>query len=168
MEPELLVPLSYAGSRAQVILCGDPKQLGAAVRSTSARALGLEVSLQERLMGQDMYAKHTKARTVLSAARARNGVRCVYVFAFRGLGFGNSFEVSRLLRQETKEPSGGEIFRHALPSCRRLTTMHRSLTGKMIAQQSFDGFSVEIVLSHSPYNYQPPPHPYLPRSVVDA
>lgn len=46
MEPELLVPLSYAGPRAQVILCGDPRQLGAAVRSPSARALGLEISLQ--------------------------------------------------------------------------------------------------------------------------
>lgn len=46
MEPELLVPLSYAGASAQVILCGDPRQLGAAVRSPSARALGLEISLQ--------------------------------------------------------------------------------------------------------------------------
>lgn len=46
MEPELLVPLSYAGNSAQVILCGDPRQLGPAVRSASARALGLEVSLQ--------------------------------------------------------------------------------------------------------------------------
>lgn len=48
MEPELLVPLSFAGKGAQVVLCGDPRQLGAAVRSTSARALGLEVSLQVR------------------------------------------------------------------------------------------------------------------------
>lgn len=46
MEPELLVPLSFAGKSAQVVLCGDPRQLGAAVRSASARALGLEVSLQ--------------------------------------------------------------------------------------------------------------------------
>lgn len=50
MEPELLVPLSLTGARAQVILCGDPRQLGAAVRSPSARALGLEISLQVSLV----------------------------------------------------------------------------------------------------------------------
>lgn len=46
MEPELLVPLSLAGPNTQLVLCGDPRQLGATVRSASARALGLEISLQ--------------------------------------------------------------------------------------------------------------------------
>ncbi|CAM9330439.1 unnamed protein product, partial [Hapterophycus canaliculatus] len=79
METELLVPLSYAGSSAQIILCGDPRQLGAAVRSPSARALGLEVSLQERLMGQEMYSKHAETPRALSTSTARgaSGVRCM-------------------------------------------------------------------------------------------
>lgn len=46
MEPELLVPLSLAGPNTQLVLCGDPRQLGATVRSASARSLGLEISLQ--------------------------------------------------------------------------------------------------------------------------
>ncbi|CAN0444217.1 unnamed protein product, partial [Discosporangium mesarthrocarpum] len=46
MEPELLVPLSLARPQTSLILAGDPKQLGAGVRSPCARSFGLEISLQ--------------------------------------------------------------------------------------------------------------------------
>jgi len=44
MEPETLVPLSLAGEFTQVVLCGDPRQLGASLFSPFAVKLGLKVS----------------------------------------------------------------------------------------------------------------------------
>jgi superfamily I DNA and/or RNA helicase len=41
----------------QLVLAGDPKQLGPIVRSSLAKAFGFEVSLLERLMGRDVYAR---------------------------------------------------------------------------------------------------------------
>ena len=39
----------------QIILAGDPKQLGAIVRSPKAAKAGLAVSLHERLMNRPVY-----------------------------------------------------------------------------------------------------------------
>ena len=46
----MLIPISLVGPTTAVVLCGDPRQLGGAVRSGVARAAGLGLSLQERLM----------------------------------------------------------------------------------------------------------------------
>lgn len=45
-----MVPLSLALPTTSVVLCGDPKQLGASLRSKLARRCGYGQSLQERLM----------------------------------------------------------------------------------------------------------------------
>uniref|UniRef100_A0A7S2F4L8 RNA helicase n=1 Tax=Octactis speculum TaxID=3111310 RepID=A0A7S2F4L8_9STRA len=50
VEPEVLIPLSLADNDTAMVLCGDPRQLGASVRSPIARELGLGRSMQERLM----------------------------------------------------------------------------------------------------------------------
>ena len=50
LEPELLIPLSLAGSETAVVLAGDPCQLGPTVRCPLAARQGLGISLQERLM----------------------------------------------------------------------------------------------------------------------
>lgn len=58
-EPELLVPLSLAGHGCRVVLAGDPYQLGPNIHSRAARAGGLGISLQERLMKLAPYADVT-------------------------------------------------------------------------------------------------------------
>ncbi|KAF9260599.1 P-loop containing nucleoside triphosphate hydrolase protein [Marasmius fiardii PR-910] len=55
-EPEVMVSIkNMADNDTNVILCGDPKQLGPIIRSTIAQQLGLEVSFIERLMNREIY-----------------------------------------------------------------------------------------------------------------
>ena len=56
-EPECLIPISVAPC-SKVVLTGDPKQLGAVVKSPLAEHFGLGVSLMERLMSNKMYMKN--------------------------------------------------------------------------------------------------------------
>lgn len=59
-EPEACIPLkTLADHKTNVVLSGDPKQLGPIVRSAVARTLGLEKSFLERLMERDVYVAHT-------------------------------------------------------------------------------------------------------------
>jgi helicase MOV-10 len=46
---------TMANSSTNVVLSGDPKQLGPIIRSAVARKLGLETSFLERLMKRDVY-----------------------------------------------------------------------------------------------------------------
>ena len=55
-EPESFLSIkTLADNKTNVILSGDPKQLGPVIRSGIARALGLEKSYLERLMDRDVY-----------------------------------------------------------------------------------------------------------------
>lgn len=55
-EPEVMIPIkTMADNNTNVILSGDPKQLGPIIRSGPARALGLDVSYLDRLMKEDVY-----------------------------------------------------------------------------------------------------------------
>jgi len=55
-EPEAFVSIkTMADDRTNVILSGDPKQLGPILRSTVAEKLGLEISYLERLMIREAY-----------------------------------------------------------------------------------------------------------------
>ncbi|KAF9527401.1 RNA helicase [Crepidotus variabilis] len=55
-EPEAFVSIkTMADSKTNIILSGDPKQLGPIIRSGIARELGLEKSYLERLMERDVY-----------------------------------------------------------------------------------------------------------------
>jgi len=42
----------------QVVLAGDPMQLGPVLRSTIAKDYGLQLSYLERVMDLDMYKRH--------------------------------------------------------------------------------------------------------------
>ncbi|XP_016355564.1 RNA helicase Mov10l1 [Sinocyclocheilus anshuiensis] len=56
-EPESLIPLSLLSETSgQIVLAGDPKQLGPVVKSKLAAVFGLGVSLLERLMGMPLYS----------------------------------------------------------------------------------------------------------------
>ncbi len=56
-EPEIMIPLSFAHSDSQVILAGDPKQLGPVNQSIYAEHFGLNESFLERLLRQFPYQK---------------------------------------------------------------------------------------------------------------
>jgi helicase MOV-10 len=59
-EPEVMVPIAtLAGDVTNVVLSGDPKQLGPIIRSNVARVLGLEKSYLERLMEREGYDDNT-------------------------------------------------------------------------------------------------------------
>ncbi|KAG6906077.1 hypothetical protein DXG01_016020 [Tephrocybe rancida] len=55
-EPEVFIAIkTMAGPETNIVLSGDPKQLGPIIRSGIACKLGLEVSYIERLMQRDVY-----------------------------------------------------------------------------------------------------------------
>ncbi|KAI0062693.1 P-loop containing nucleoside triphosphate hydrolase protein [Artomyces pyxidatus] len=55
-EPEVMIAIKTMSDRAtNIVLSGDPKQLGPIIRSSVARRLQLDVSYIERLMGLDVY-----------------------------------------------------------------------------------------------------------------
>lgn len=57
-EPEVMIPIrTMADNGTNVVLSGDPKQLGPIIRSPIARDLGLEQSYIERLMERDAYGE---------------------------------------------------------------------------------------------------------------
>uniref|UniRef100_A0A7N6AM39 RNA helicase n=1 Tax=Anabas testudineus TaxID=64144 RepID=A0A7N6AM39_ANATE len=58
-EPESLIPISLVSERdGQIVLAGDPRQLGPIVKSKLAIAFGLGMSLLERLMANPLYSRH--------------------------------------------------------------------------------------------------------------
>ena len=60
VEPECLIPISglLDASEGQLVLAGDPQQLGPVLRSSLAIEHGLQVSLLERLMKREVYQRH--------------------------------------------------------------------------------------------------------------
>ncbi|XP_061629680.1 RNA helicase Mov10l1 isoform X2 [Phyllopteryx taeniolatus] len=59
-EPESMIPISFiseSDGQAQIVLAGDPCQLGPIVKSRMASAFGLGLSLLERLMANSLYGK---------------------------------------------------------------------------------------------------------------
>ena len=65
MEPQAIVPLAgLVGDTGQVVMAGDPKQLGPVVRSTLAIKYGLNISLLERLMNMNLYSKEYNEKCI--------------------------------------------------------------------------------------------------------
>ncbi|KZV99658.1 P-loop containing nucleoside triphosphate hydrolase protein [Exidia glandulosa HHB12029] len=55
-EPEAMISIkTLASTHTNIVLAGDPKQLGPIVHSRAAQALGLQLSLLDRLMARDAY-----------------------------------------------------------------------------------------------------------------
>ena len=62
LEPECLIPVSLLDEGCgQLVLAGDPLQLGPVVFSSLASDNGLSISMLERLMGRDLYKRNTTA-----------------------------------------------------------------------------------------------------------
>uniref|UniRef100_A0A2I3S9F5 RNA helicase n=1 Tax=Pan troglodytes TaxID=9598 RepID=A0A2I3S9F5_PANTR len=61
-EPECLIPLGLMSDiSSQIVLAGDPMQLGPVIKSRLAMAYGLNVSLLERLMSRPAYQRDENA-----------------------------------------------------------------------------------------------------------
>nr|XP_060633769.1 RNA helicase Mov10l1 [Anolis sagrei ordinatus] len=61
-EPECLIPLGLVSEvTGQIVLSGDPMQLGPVMKSRLAIAYGLHISLLERLMSRPLYMRDEKA-----------------------------------------------------------------------------------------------------------
>uniref|UniRef100_A0A803XQ40 RNA helicase n=1 Tax=Meleagris gallopavo TaxID=9103 RepID=A0A803XQ40_MELGA len=61
-EPESLIPIGLISEvNGQIVLVGDPKQLGPLIKSRIAVAFGLNISLLERLISRDMYLRDEDA-----------------------------------------------------------------------------------------------------------
>ncbi|CAE6373749.1 unnamed protein product [Rhizoctonia solani] len=59
-EPEVMIPiLTMSGPDTNVVLSGDPKQLGPVIRSPVARTLGMNISYLDRLMESPTYDEVT-------------------------------------------------------------------------------------------------------------
>ncbi|XP_075408712.1 RNA helicase Mov10l1 [Tenrec ecaudatus] len=57
-EPECLIPLGLISDvNGQIVLAGDPMQLGPVIKSRLAMAYGLNVSMLERLMSRSVYLR---------------------------------------------------------------------------------------------------------------
>uniref|UniRef100_A0A8C5F2Q9 RNA helicase Mov10l1 n=1 Tax=Gopherus evgoodei TaxID=1825980 RepID=A0A8C5F2Q9_9SAUR len=58
-EPECLIPLGLISEvNGQIVLAGDPMQLGPVIKSTLALAYGLNISMLERLMSRSLYQRN--------------------------------------------------------------------------------------------------------------
>uniref|UniRef100_G1P7T8 RNA helicase Mov10l1 n=1 Tax=Myotis lucifugus TaxID=59463 RepID=G1P7T8_MYOLU len=61
-EPECLIPLGLVSDiSGQIVLAGDPMQLGPVIKSRLAMAYGLNVSMLERLMARPVYLRDEDA-----------------------------------------------------------------------------------------------------------
>lgn len=61
-EPECLIPIGLMSEvSGQIVLAGDPLQLGPVIKSRLAMAYGLNVSFLERLMGRLLYTRDEKS-----------------------------------------------------------------------------------------------------------
>ncbi|KAM8978994.1 RNA helicase Mov10l1 isoform X1 [Sarcophilus harrisii] len=61
-EPECLIPLGLVSEvNGQIVLAGDPMQLGPVIKSRLALAYGLNVSMLERLMSRPLYLRDENA-----------------------------------------------------------------------------------------------------------
>ncbi|XP_010126303.1 PREDICTED: putative helicase Mov10l1, partial [Chlamydotis macqueenii] len=67
-EPESLIPVGLISeANGQVVLVGDPKQLGPVIKSKIALTFGLNISLLERLTSREMYLRDEDAFSACGA-----------------------------------------------------------------------------------------------------
>jgi len=64
-EPETVIAMAgLISSKGQVVMAGDPKQLGPVIRSNMGVKHGLTISLLERLMAMELYSKEYDRRCI--------------------------------------------------------------------------------------------------------
>ncbi|NXW94285.1 M10L1 helicase, partial [Alopecoenas beccarii] len=67
-EPESLIPIGLISeANGQIVLVGDPKQLGPVIKSNIAQSFGLSISLLERLTSRELYLRDEDAFSACGA-----------------------------------------------------------------------------------------------------
>ncbi|NXN99240.1 M10L1 helicase, partial [Rhinopomastus cyanomelas] len=67
-EPESLIPIGLISEASgQIVLVGDPKQLGPVIKSKTAQDFGLSISLLERLSSREIYQRDEDAFSACGA-----------------------------------------------------------------------------------------------------
>ncbi|XP_065514508.1 RNA helicase Mov10l1 [Caloenas nicobarica] len=67
-EPESLIPIGLISeANGQIVLVGDPKQLGPVIKSKIAQSFGLNISLLERLTSRELYLRDEDAFSACGA-----------------------------------------------------------------------------------------------------
>jgi helicase MOV-10 len=80
-EPEIMIAIkTMADNSTNVLLSGDPLQLGPIIRSNVARELGLETSYLERLMDTEMYDDKKGHGTTFVVTNTRSGSPLTFTF----------------------------------------------------------------------------------------
>ncbi|KAL4254212.1 DNA2/NAM7 helicase family protein [Pleurotus pulmonarius] len=80
-EPESMISVkTIADNDTNIILSGDPKQLGPIIRSGIAREFELDTSYLERLMGGDIYQVHKNEQTVVKLTKNFRSHRAILKF----------------------------------------------------------------------------------------
>lgn len=75
-EPELMIPIkTMASASTNIVLAGDPQQLGPILHSSLARALGLQLSYLARLMERNIYSLED------NCPAGGAGITCVHVIS---------------------------------------------------------------------------------------
>ncbi|XP_050511315.1 putative helicase mov-10-B.1 isoform X2 [Diabrotica virgifera virgifera] len=71
-EPEVCIALGMVKHGQQIVLAGDPKQLGPSLTSDSAIRYGLGISLLERIMQTELYHQHNQRCITMLIQNFRN------------------------------------------------------------------------------------------------
>ncbi|KAF9494839.1 P-loop containing nucleoside triphosphate hydrolase protein [Pleurotus eryngii] len=80
-EPESMISIkTIADNDTNIILSGDPKQLGPIIRSGIAREFELDTSYLELLMGGDIYQVHKNSPTVVKLTKNFRSHRAILKF----------------------------------------------------------------------------------------
>ncbi|XP_056633790.1 putative helicase mov-10-B.1 isoform X2 [Diorhabda sublineata] len=78
-EPEVCIPLGMMESGSQIVLAGDPKQLGPQLVSKVSQKYGLGISLLERLMETDLYKNRNPNFITMLVNNFRNHSSILYL-----------------------------------------------------------------------------------------
>lgn len=115
LEPEALIPITFVSREAgQVVLAGDPMQLGPVVLSRYAIERGLAVSLLVRILESFPYQIDREVRCMKDALGAAHGSVLICVFVFKSIQrFQQSYDprlVTKLLYCYRSLPSIMSLF----------------------------------------------------------
>ncbi|XP_050511316.1 putative helicase mov-10-B.1 [Diabrotica virgifera virgifera] len=132
-EPEVCIALGMVRHGQQIVLAGDPKQLGPSLTSDAAIRYGLGISLLERIMKTDLYNQNNQNCITMLIQNYRNHPTILSLP--NELFYGNQLE-ARSQRSQLDPLSTTCVFQ-------KLQEIF-SITAKKKVQQKFRGHPVEF------------------------
>jgi helicase MOV-10 len=134
-ETEVMIPIAtLAGDSTNVVLSGDPKQLGPIIRSSVARGLGLEKSYLERIMQREGYDEDTGPH--------ESYVQPIQLLFRRFNSFSGCIRVVKLVQNFRSHPSilsfpSEQFYRSELIPCADPVVTHAFIGTSHLANKKF-------------------------------